>query len=111
MSDFQEVTGETFEALVLGSPIPVLVDFAAEWCGPCKAAMPLLRDVQREYDGEAMIVKVDIDKSPDLRERFGIRGVPTFMLFRDGELLEQRSGASSRSDFCAMIDRGLGASA
>jgi thioredoxin 1 len=107
MQEFYEVTAENFEEKVLRSQRPVLVDFSAEWCGPCKAAVPLLVDIKSEYEGEAEIVTVDIDKSPELRDRFGVKGVPTFLLFNKGELVETKVGASSRSDFCAMIDRSL----
>lgn len=107
MTDLQEITTETFDERVLGSSLPVLVDFSAKWCGPCKAAVPLLRDIKAEYEGEAEVVAVDIDREPELSKRYGIRGVPTFLLFKDGELIETKIGASSRSDFCAMIDRSL----
>lgn len=107
MSGFCEVTDQSFEEQVLRAQLPVLVDFSAEWCGPCKAAIPMLRDIEREYQGEVQIVTVDVDKCPQLRDRFNVRGVPTFLMFRDGNLVETKVGAVSRSEFSAMIERSL----
>ena len=110
MDALYEVNDDNFEETVLRSPVPVLVDFSAEWCGPCKAAVPLLLDVEREYEGEAKLVTVDVDKSPTLRDQFNIRSVPTLILFRGGELLERQVGVPARTTISALIDRGLEAS-
>lgn len=107
MSIIADVTGESFEADVLKSPIPVLLDFHAVWCGPCKAMEPVLDDVAREYEGDAKIVKIDIDKEPALAERFGIKGVPTLILMHGGEEKEHLNGARTRGNIAALFERYL----
>jgi thioredoxin len=80
-----KVGGEDFERTVLGSEAPVLVDFYADWCAPCKYVAPLMDELAKAHEGTLLVVKVDTDQAPDLSQRFGIRGIPTLILFKDGE--------------------------
>jgi thioredoxin 1 len=93
MSRVQHVTVEDFEAEVLRSPQPVLVDFYATWCPPCKLIAPMLEQLAEEFAGRAKIVKVNVDDAFALAERFQIRGVPTWILFRDGQFVDRMVGA------------------
>lgn len=110
MSLIQTVTGDTFEADVVQSDIPVLIDFHAKWCGPCKAAEPSLNDIAREYEGEARIVKVDIDEEPSLTEKFTVKSVPTLILMHRGAIKERYIGSLTRGGISALIERHLDAS-
>lgn len=108
MSLIADVSSDTFETEVVQSDIPVLLDFTAKWCGPCKAVMPILNDVAREYEGEAKIVKIDIDEEPGLTKQFQVRGVPTFILMHRGEVKERYSNAMTRGNLSALFERYLG---
>lgn len=88
-----EVSDGTFENEVLKSSEPVLVDFFAEWCGPCKAMAPALDEIAAEMQGKVKVVKVDVDKSPGVTGEYGIRAMPTLMLFKDGKVAAQHTGA------------------
>ena len=92
-----KVTDETFEQDVLKSDKPVLVDFWAEWCGPCKQIAPALEQIAEELAGQVTIAKVDIDSSPTTPARYGVRGIPTMMLFRDGQMASMKVGAMPKS--------------
>jgi thioredoxin 1 len=105
MSLITDVSADTFEAEVVQSDIPVLLDFHAVWCGPCKAMEPLLKDVAREYEGDAKIVKIDIDAETALAERFAIKSVPTLILMHKGEVKEHVSGARTRGNIAALFER------
>lgn len=108
MSDrILQVTDETFEEEVLKSPQPVLVDYWAEWCGPCKMIAPLLDEIAEEYAGRIKVVKLNVDENPNTPPRYGIRGIPTLMLFRNGEVEATRVGALSKSQLTAFIDSNL----
>ncbi|HYI82836.1 MAG TPA: thioredoxin [Acetobacteraceae bacterium] len=91
------VTDESFRQDVLEAPGPVLVDFWAEWCGPCKAVGPILDELARDYAGKLTIAKVDIDENPVTPNEYAVRGIPTMLLFRDGKLLDQKVGAMPKS--------------
>ncbi len=91
------VTDESFRQDVLEAPGPVLVDFWAEWCGPCRMVAPILDDIAREYDGKLTIAKVNIDENPMTPNEYAVRGIPTMLLFRDGKLLDQKVGAQPKS--------------
>ena len=91
------VTDETFKAEVLGSDKPVLLDFWAEWCGPCKQMTPALEELATELDGQVVIAKMNIEDSPETPMDFHVRGVPTLMVFKGGEVVATRSGAMTKS--------------
>src|SRR6185369_9237615 len=104
-----EVTGATFDAEVLGSDIPVLVDFWAEWCPPCHRLAPVLEELSAEYAGRARIVKVDADSNPETISRYGVLAMPTLAVFRDGDVVSQVVGAQPRAQLRAQLDRALNA--
>jgi thioredoxin 1 len=98
------VSDATFDADVLGSTIPVLVDYWAEWCGPCKAIAPILDEVAKEYDGRLKVAKLNIDDNPSTPPKYGIRDTPTLMLFKNGNIEATKVGALSKSQLTAFID-------
>ncbi len=101
------VTDDNFESEVLKSTQPVLVDYWAEWCGPCKMIAPVLADIAGEYADKLKIVKLNIDDNPSTPPRYGIRGIPTLMIFKDGEVEATKVGAVSKSQLTAFIDSKL----
>jgi thioredoxin 1 len=101
------VTDETFGVDVLQSSAPVLVDFWAEWCGPCRAIAPSLEELGAEYAGKMEIVKVNIDENPETPTQFGVRGIPTLMIFKDGKLAATQVGAAPKSALKAWIEKSL----
>ena len=101
------VTDDTFEQEVLQSPNPVLVDYWADWCGPCKMIAPVLDEIAGEYDGRIRVAKLNIDENPNTPPRYGIRGIPTLMLFKEGEVEATKVGAVSKSQLTAFIDSNL----
>mgnify|MGYP001547954478 FL=1 len=108
MSDkIVHVTDDNFENEVLQSSAPVLVDYWAEWCGPCKMIAPVLDEIAGEYEGRVKIAKLNIDDNPNTPPRYGIRGIPTLMLFKDGEVEATKVGAVSKSQLTAFIDSNL----
>ena len=106
-SQISHVTDDTFESEVLQSDLPVLVDYWAEWCGPCKMIAPILEEIVAEYDGRLRVAKLNIDENPDTPPKFGIRGIPTLMLFKNGDIEATKVGALSKSQLSAFIDSNL----
>ena len=104
------VTDESFATDVLESDIPVLVDFWAEWCGPCKQIAPILDDASKEYEGRLQVAKVDIDANPATPTQYGVRGIPTVMLFKEGSLIDSLVGSVSKQALYNWIDDSLGSS-
>jgi thioredoxin 1 len=100
----QHVTDATFETDVLQSAQPILVDYWAEWCGPCKMIAPILDEVSTSYEGRLKIAKMNVDENRDIPAKFGIRGIPTLMLFKDGQLAATKVGALSKAQLTAFID-------
>ena len=108
MSDkIVHLTDDSFEQEVLKGDGPVLVDYWAEWCGPCKMIAPILDQIAEEYDGRVKIAKLNIDDNPGTPPKFGIRGIPTLMLFKDGNMEATKVGAVSKSQLMAFIDSNL----
>ncbi len=100
----KHVSDASFGGDVLQSDKPVLVDFWAEWCGPCKMIAPILDDVAQTYDGRLQVAKLNVDENRDVPAKFGIRGIPTLMLFKGGELVATKVGALQKSQLTAFID-------
>jgi thioredoxin 1 len=101
------VTDDTFEPEVLKSTLPVLVDYWAEWCGPCKAIAPVLEEVAKQYDGKLKIAKVDVDANTEIPKKYNIRGIPTLMLFKNGNMEAMKVGAMSKSQLTAFLDTNI----
>ncbi len=98
------VTDDTFDQEVLKSDKPVLVDYWAEWCGPCKMITPILDEISDEYDDKLKVAKLNIDENPNTPPKYGIRGIPTLMLFRGGNVEATKVGALSKSQLSAFLD-------
>ena len=103
----KHTTDATFEADVLKSTYPVLVDYWAEWCGPCKMIAPILDEVAGTYDGKLQVAKMNVDENRDIPAKFGIRGIPTLMIFKGGQLAATKVGAMNKSQLTAFIDQQL----
>ncbi len=106
-SDIVYVTDDTFDQEVLQSEIPVLVDYWAEWCGPCKMIAPILDEIVADYAGKLKIAKLNIDENSATPPKFGIRGIPTLMIFKNGDVEATKVGALSKSQLMAFIDSNL----
>ncbi len=101
------VTDETFKQDVLNAPGPVLVDFWAEWCGPCKMVAPILDEIAKEYGDKLTIAKVDIDSNPMSPNEYGVRGIPTMILFKDGKVVDMSVGAKPKGQLKGWLDSKL----
>ena len=103
----QHTSDAAFDSDVLQADMPVLVDYWAEWCGPCKMIAPILDEVSKDYDGRLKIAKMNVDENRDVPAKFGIRGIPTLMLFKGGQLAATKVGALSKAQLTAFIDSHL----
>jgi thioredoxin 1 len=101
------LSDDTFEQDVLQSSVPVLVDYWAEWCGPCKMIAPILDDISKEYAGRLKVAKLNIDENQQTPPKYGIRGIPTLMLFKNGNVEATKVGALSKSQLTAFIDSNI----
>lgn len=101
------VTGADFDEKVLRSDVPVLVDFWAEWCGPCKAIGPSIEQLAAEYEGKAKVVKLDVDAAPDVAGRYGVMSIPALLVFKGGKVVDQMVGAAPKATIAQLIDRSL----
>ena len=104
MSAISSVSDSTFENEVTESKTPVLVDFWAQWCGPCKSIAPILDDLAQKYAGKVRIVKLDVDSNPATPPKFGVRGIPTLILFKDGQVKATQVGLLSKTELQSFID-------
>ncbi|AWB33526.1 thioredoxin TrxA [Orrella marina] len=105
--NIKNVSDDTFATDVLGSDKPVLVDYWAAWCGPCKMIAPMLEDVAKEYGDRVTIAKLNVDENPQTAAKFGIRGIPTLMLFQNGEAKATKVGALSKSQLTEFLDKSI----
>ena len=106
-SSIHHITDDSFEPDVLQSDVPVLLDYWAEWCGPCKSIAPILDEVAKEYEGRLKIAKINVDENQVTPAKFGIRGIPTLMLFKNGNVEATRVGALSKSQLTAFLDSNI----
>lgn len=104
MTTVLQLTDQNFQAQVLQADCPVLVDYWAEWCGPCKAIGPIIEELAEEYVGRIKVGKLNVDENPDAPMRYGVRSIPTLMLFKDGEIQALKVGADSKAELAQLID-------
>lgn len=104
MSTISTISDSTFESEVTDSKMPVLVDFWAPWCNPCKAIAPILEELAAKYDGKVKIVKLDVEANPATPPKFGVRGIPTLILFKDGQVQATKVGSASKAELSSFID-------
>ena len=98
------VNDTNFDEIVIKSDKPVLVDFWAEWCGPCRMIAPYMEELSSEYEGKALVVKCDVDNSPVIASQFGIRNIPTVLFFKNGVVVDKQIGAVAKSNYAAKLD-------
>ena len=99
-----DVNDGNFDELVIKSDKPVLVDFWAEWCGPCRMVAPILEEISREYEGKAVVVKCDVDNSPAVAAKYSIRNIPTVLFFKDGKIADKQIGAVPKNNFVVKLN-------
>ena len=107
MSSVLEVSTGNFDEEVLNSDVPVMVDFWAEWCGPCRMIAPMIEELASEYDGKATIGKLDVDNNQESSVKFGVRSIPTLLIFKDGEIVDRHVGAVGKDILAKSIDSNL----
>ena len=100
-----EVTDDSFASEVLNSELPVLVDFWAEWCGPCKMVSPIVEELSNEYNGKVKVAKLDVYSNPQTATNYGIRGIPTLLMFKDGSAVDQIVGAVPKTQIAERLDK------
>ena len=105
MADVMEVNDQNFEQEILQADRPAIIDFWAEWCAPCRAIAPIVKELADEYGDRVKIVKMDIDANPGTPGRYGVRAIPTVLAFQNGQVVEQPQGARPKSDFKAMVEK------
>ena len=99
-----EVNDSNFEEVVLKSEKLVIIDFWAEWCGPCRMVTPILEEISEEYEGKILVTKLDVDSNPGISSKLGIRNIPTVMFFKDGEMVDKQVGAVPKSNFVSKLE-------
>jgi thioredoxin 1 len=107
MSDLHATSDSTFENDVINSPVPVIVDFWAQWCGPCKTLGPIFEDVSKKYTDKVKFMKLDVDSNSATPPKFGVRGIPTLILFKDGQVKATQVGLLSKADLVQFIDSNI----
>ncbi len=106
-SDVQHVTDKNFAAEVLSANVPVLVDFWATWCGPCRSIGPIVEELAKEFSGRIKVTKLNVDENPATPSQYGVRGIPTLILFKEGKICEQIVGAVPKTRLVAMVEKAL----
>jgi len=107
MSKPVELTDSNFDEMIKSGDKPVLVDFWAEWCGPCKMIAPVVEELANDYDGKAVIAKVDVDSNPSVSAKYGIRSIPTLLVFKNGEIVDKQVGAVNKGVLAQKLDAQL----
>ncbi len=102
-----EITDATFDEVVLKSDKPVLVDFWAAWCGPCRMVGPVIEEIAKDYEGKAVVGKVDVDANQEFAAKYGVRNIPTVLLFKNGEVVDKQVGVAPKSTYTQKIDAAL----
>ena len=105
MAQLTEITDQTFENEVLKSDRPAIIDFWAEWCAPCRAISPIIGALAEQYEGQVKVVKMNIDENPNTPAKYGVRAIPTILAFKDGEVVEQLTGARPKAAFEEMVQK------
>lgn len=99
-----EVNDSNFEEIVLKSDKPVIIDFWAEWCGPCRMVSPIVEEISEDFKGKVIVAKVDVDSNPGISSKFGIRNIPTIMFFKDGKMVDKQVGAVPKSNLVSKLE-------